>query len=434
MERFNFNKEQNKIKNFTENKSESVEDGGGIEKIKAIQNEEKEFLGGIKEYARNAFHFVHKNYKENFKKTLRAVALATILSIPIGEKAFAEREGFVRESTTVIAEIDKEIKRFEQLQQPQDAELFKTIIEQKQILKEKYNADIIEDNSEYTLEELQDFEKALEKVQNFAPKKFEKLKIILLKDHGSGFFEAGMKVFPNLTTQPNILEESKNKFRPNYKKDLFEFKQKILEIDETEKQKQNWGKWELLELKSLKSNRALNFLDKLMVLEDDCEYGTRAADQNNYDIILSCDKKNAEKFLEEKEGVAEIISWSQTKDFYKEMFIHEISHLITLNNHDEHKELADKFDKINKKIPKKQKNKIIVDLENNIERYSGFVSDYAATIPMNPDARRYKLHNTEDTAETLTYMINDYHYADDDPIVQEKIEAIKNFLNEKTND
>ena len=73
-------------------------------------------------------------------------------------------------------------------------------------------------------------------------------------------------------------------------------------------------------------------------------------------------------------------------------------------------------------------------LENNIERYSGFVSDYAATIPMNPDARRYKLHNTEDTAETLTYMINDYHYADDDPIVQKKIEAIKNFLNKKTND
>src|SRR3989338_6859284 len=110
MEKLNFNKEQNSVEDFTENKSESAEDGGGIEKIEKIediQNKEREFLDKIKEYARNAFHFTRKI--ENFKKTLRAVALATILSIPVGEKVFAEREEFAKESTVATEQRDQEI-------------------------------------------------------------------------------------------------------------------------------------------------------------------------------------------------------------------------------------------------------------------------------------------------------------------------------------
>ena len=73
MERFNFNKEQNSAEDFTKNKSGLVEDGSEMErkeKIEDIQNEEREFLGGIKEYARNAFHFIYSKYEKNFARIL----------------------------------------------------------------------------------------------------------------------------------------------------------------------------------------------------------------------------------------------------------------------------------------------------------------------------------------------------------------------------
>ena len=106
-----------------------------------------------------------------------------------------------------------------------------------------------------------------------------------------------------------------------------------------------------------------------------------------------------------------------------------------------YKELSDKFKEINKKIDG-HRITVFVENMNSIKRYPGFVSLYAGVggqgdlITHYPYEYKYKERNNvyEDTAETLTYMINDYHYADDDPIVQEKIKAIKDFLNEKTND
>ena len=136
------------------------------------------------------------------------------------------------------------------------------------------------------------------------------------------------------------------------------------------------------------------------------------------------------------------ISSIQEKDSYKNTYIHELSHLITLNNKSIYKELADKFKEINKKTDGHIMTVFIESMNVCIKRYPGFVSLHAGVggqgdiIPCYPYEYKYNERNNtyEDTAETLTYMIKDYHYADDDPIVQEKIKAIKDFLNEKTND
>src|SRR3989344_4739201 len=96
MEKLNFNKEQNSVEDFTENKSESAEDGGGKEIIK------------------------------------------------------------------------------------KDAEAQKSIEEQKELIKEKYDQEIFIGEG-FSLEELQNFKDALKEIKTFSPDKFNELKIILVK-------------------------------------------------------------------------------------------------------------------------------------------------------------------------------------------------------------------------------------------------------------
>ena len=405
MERFNFNKEQNSAKDFTKNKSGLVEDGGGIEKIekiKAIQNEEKEFLGRIKEYARNAFHSIYSKYEKNFKKTLRVATLVTILSIPVGEKAFAEREEFAKESTVATAQIDQETIK-------EDTEAQKSIAEQKELIKEKYDQEIFIGEG-FCIEELQDFEDALKKVKEFTPENFEKLKIILVKADTDLF---SMKAIPNFCEKLNTIKDIELKRDLDKKSDNIGFIKELLRLEEE-----------------------INAQDKTNI--------------DNYDLIICNHKKKIKKDLIKRDrfmdwytvrvsgGVASI----QEKDSYKNTYIHELSHLITLNDKSIYKELADKFKEINKKTDGHIMTVFIESMNVCIKRYPGFVSVFAGEggqggiIPRYPYEYKYNERNNtyEDTAETLTYMIKDYHYADDDPIVQEKIKAIKDFLNEKTND
>ena len=397
MEKLNFNKKQNSAEDFTENKSESAEDIGGIEKkekIEAIQ-EEREFLGGIKEYARNAFHSLRNLRKENFKKTLRAVALATILLIPVGEKAFAEREEKLsKEPTVATAQIDQEAIK-------EDAEIQKSITEQKELIKEKYGQEIFIGEG-FSLEELQDFEDALEKIKIFSPDKFSELKIILVKADNPLFY---MKSIPNFCEKFDIIKDIE------------------LKID-TDKKSKNIG-----------------FIIELLTLEKENKTQNKT-NIDDYDVII-CSNKKRIKDLIERRGTytASAVSGIQEKDAYKNIYIHELSHLITLNDESMYKELDDKFKEINKKIDG-HRITVFVESMNSIERYPGFVSIYAGVGGQGgmsldyPYEYKYNERNNtyEDVAETLAYMISDYHYADDDPIVQKKIEAIKDFLNEKTND
>ena len=406
MERFNFNKEQNSAEDFTKNKSRLVEDSSEMErkeKIEDIQNKEREFLGRIKEYARNAFHSIYREYEKNFKKTLRAVTLATILSIPIGEKAFAEREEKLsKESTVAMVQIDKEAIK-------EDVEMQKSIIEQKELIKEKYDQKIFIGEG-FSLEELQDFKDALEEIKTFSPDKFNELKIILVKADTDLF---SMKAILNFCEKFDTIKDIELKRDLDKKSDNIGFIKELLRLEEE-----------------------INAQDKTNI--------------DNYDLIICNHKKKIKKDLIKRDrfmdwytvrvsgGVASI----QEKDSYKNTYIHELSHLITLNDKSIYKELADKFKEINKKTDGHIMTVFIESMNVCIKRYPGFVSVFAGEggqggiIPRYPYEYKYNERNNtyEDTAETLTYMINDYHYADDDPIVQEKIEAIKNFLNEKTND
>ena len=397
MERFNFNKEQNSAEDFTKIKSGLVEDGSEMErkeKIEDIQNEEREFLGGIKEYARNAFHFIYSKYEKNFKKTLRAVTLATILLIPIGEKAFAEREEFAKESTVATAQIDQETIK-------EDTEAQKSIAEQKELIKEKYDQKIFIGEG-FSLEELQDFEDALKKVKEFTPENFEKLKIILVKADTDLF---SMKAIPNFCEKFDTIKDIELKIDPDKKSDNIDFIKELLRLE-----KEN------------------NAQDKTNI--------------DYYDVIICSHKKIIKDLMESDTYTASTVDGIQSKYMYKNTYIHELSHLITLNDKSVYKELADKFKEINKKIDGHIMTVFIESMNGYIKRYPGFVSAYAGEggqggmMLVYPYEYKYKERNNvyEDTAETLTYMINDYHYADDDPIVQEKIKAIKDFLNEKTND
>ena len=400
MERFNFNKEQNSVEDFTENKSESAEDGGGIEKkekIEDIQNEEREFLGKTKECARNAFHSIYREYEKHFKKTLRAVALATILLIPVGEKAFAEREEKLsKEPTVSMVQIDQEVIK-------EDTEAQKSITEQKELIKEKYDQEIFIGEG-FSLEELQDFENALEEVKTLFPDKLSELKIILVKADNHLFI---MRAMPNFCEKFDTIKDIELKIDTDKKSDSMGFIIELLRLEEEN-----------------------NAQDKTNI--------------DNHDVII-CSHKERMKALIESDtytNTAIGVSGIQGKDIYKNTYIHELSHLITLNDNSMYKELADKFKEINEKIDGYRIMTVFVESMNSIERYPGFVSVCAGgsqegVIPNYPIVYKYKyrMYNTcEDTAETLAYMINDYHYADDDPIVQEKIKAIKDFLNEKTND
>lgn len=135
------------------------------EKIETIQNEEKKFFRKVTESARYFFHIA---LKENFKKALRTIALATVLSVPVGEKVFEDRE-----NKEVVAGVmidfsgpeqvegrerearreDREYKEEEEerelyqefLEEQKYFESVSIIPEQKRLLKEKYeNVDIID--------------------------------------------------------------------------------------------------------------------------------------------------------------------------------------------------------------------------------------------------------------------------------------------------
>ena len=324
--------------------------------------------------------------------------MATILLIPVGEKAFAEREEKLsKEPTVSMVQIDQEVIK-------EDTEAQKSITEQKELIKEKYDQEIFIGEG-FSLEELQDFEDALKKVKEFAPKKFEKLKIILVKADNNLVFN--MKSMPNSCEKFDTIKDIELKIDPDKKSENIDFITELLTLEK----------------------------------ENDTQHKT---DTNDYDVIICSHKKRIKKDLIKSDtyrNTAFAVSLIQEKDIYKNTYIHELSHLITLNNNSMYKELADKFKEINKKIYG-YRITVFVESINSIKRYPGFVSVYAGVggqggvVPRYPYEYKYNERNNtyEDTAETLTYMIKDYHYADEDPIVQEKIKAIKNFLNEKTND
>ncbi|MBT4731096.1 hypothetical protein HOB87_03920 [Candidatus Woesearchaeota archaeon] len=373
----------------------SEEDVADIEKekdIEALQTEEKGFLGKIKESERDVFHF---SPRENFKKAMRTVALATVLLAPVGEKAFAERTESPKEQTVAMAQLDQESG---QLEKEDDLESLDPITEQREIIKAKYDAEIIGDNSEYTLEELQDFEDALEKVQEFAPEKYDELKIVLMK--------SGFSLFPRMIAFPNICDDlEKIEVVANMKKHV-----------------------------KVRFDGESKIFDEMINLRDDNENI-----KNNYDIIFGQDKKVSYKDKGEDEEMLSSDFATIPKDYYKNTYTHEIGHLITMNNDDNFSILSDKFSKINKKIPEiaeeifkidstELENKLL-DSKTKIVRILGFVSIYAGGNYNNGERKI-----PEDIAETFTYMVNDYHYADYDPIVQEKVKVLQEFLNEKSNE
>lgn len=452
MERFNeFNKKNTETAKTNEKDffcNESIKEKKETEDI---QNEEKKFFRKVTESAKYFFHIAPK---ENFKKVLRVVALATILSAPIGEKSFAEREVNAKESTVavVVEQEDKEegesYKKFLESQK-EYFESFSDIAEQKRLLKEKYkNVDIVDIpnvytfeeqkkmqekygldsnnfgatyGSEYSGEELKEFDEALEKVQKFAPKQFSELKIVLKKVENNLLFKmfAEPNLFKNLDNF--ILNTKINEDNMSLLISALPLQRRLAE-SEVEMQK----------IRPEIKNSDSNFC---------------------YDVIFSIDREamimltpgildeeNEEEKNKIETGYVPYTDGLKEKNIYKNASIHELCHLIALNNPNACKELVNKFDEINKKVDGSSMIthpiSSIVDL--NIIRYSGFVSTYAGAN--NTDAigsgHSDKYNNKiakidEDIAETMTYMINDHHYADDDTIVQEKIKVIREFLNKK---
>ena len=172
--------------------------------IESIQTEEKDFFGKIKESALDVFHFASK---ENFKKTMRAFALATALLIPVGEKAFAEREEkLVEEPTVTIAQMDKEAVKASEAQE--------SVAEQKELIKEKYNKEIIF-GGDYSIEELRELDDALRIVQNLASKKFDDLKLGFIRPEIKALKNAAMtlpNVVSGLDELNKIIDKSDNNF------------------------------------------------------------------------------------------------------------------------------------------------------------------------------------------------------------------------------
>lgn len=397
------------MEKFEAPKQLSPEEMAEIEKeknIEAIQTEEKSFLSKIKESARDAFHFAPK---ESFKKIMRTVVLATVLLAPVGEKAFAERAEVSKEQTVAMAQMNQES---DQLEQEDDSESLDPVTEQKELIKEKYNVDIIGDNSEYTPEELQDFEDALDKVQKFAPEKFGELKLVLVKANNPLF---DMKVCRNLCKELDTIENIKSN------NEGFDLLITLLELEKDNKDKIDKG----YDVVMIGSNKEELEKDR----EDDEEWKIK---------LLKIGKKKDFTYI----ATAGAISGIHQKDVYKNIFIHELSHLMTLNDFSLYEELSNKFKEINKKIGNSEIINHSIHSKSNLDRYQGFVSAYAGVGGQGglmfgyPDEYEYNESNTvsEDVAETVTYMINDYHYADDDPIVQEKIKVLEEFLNEKSND
>jgi len=370
-------------------RGETLGSNESLKEIESIQTEEKGFLSKVKESAQDVFHF---KPKEGFKKAMRTVALATVLLAPVGEKAFAERAEGPKEQTVTMAQLDQESS---QQEQEGDLESFDQITEQRELIKEKYGAEIIGDNSEYTPEELKDFEDALEKVQEFAPEKFEELKIVLMK--------SGFSLFPRMIAFTNICDDlEKIEVIANMKKNI-----------------------------KVRFDGEPKIFDEMINLRDDNENL-----EGNYDVIFGQDKKVSEKYgeLEDANKLC-----SSPEDEYRNTYVHEIGHLITMHNDKDFSELSNEFNKINEKISKIAKDifkstedeleNILFNSETKIKRTIGFVSMYAGESYSNG-----KRKIPEDVAETLTYMINGYNYADWDPIVQEKVKVLEDFLNEKSNE
>lgn len=382
MERFKEFNINNKDKKFSETEIEKKE-------IENVNFEEKKFFRKVKEYAKDIFHFATK---ENFEKALRIVALAAVLSAPVGEKAFAEREVNQEQTVVVAVEqqnlIDKKINEF------------KEIIKKIDSLKEEYGVEFVGRDSEFTLEELQDFDEALEKVQEFAPKQFSELKIVFAR----GVSFSGMQVFPNVSEKLDWIKDT------------------ILSYQGKDNDK---PLRKMLNLQALLYKFQYNAQDKI-----DTKYNTA------YDIILTSYGK-----IEKPNTIPKTVCGT-SKNIRKSIYIHELSHLITINNPSIFEELSEnlseEFKRINKKIKNSKLTIYSINSMDNIKRYSGFVSAYAGKGDnlFYSSEYEYKESNTvyEDVAETMTYMINDYHFADDDEFVQEKIKAIKEFLSKKSND
>lgn len=390
---------------------------------------------------------------------MRVVALATILSAPIGEKSFAEREVNAKESTVAVAveQEDKEeresYKKFLESQK-EYFESFSDIAEQKRLLKEKYKNVYIVDipnvytfeeqkkmqeeygldsnnfgaayESEYSDEELKEFDEALEKVQKFAPKQFSELKIVLKKVENNLLFKmfAESNLFKKLDN--SILNTKINE--DNLSSLIIALPlQRRLAKTEVEMQK----------IRPEIKNSDSNFYYDVIFSTD-----------REVMIMLTpgigiLDEENEEEKNKIETGHVPYTDGLKEENIYKNSSIHELCHLIALNNPNACKELVNKFDEINKKVDGNSMIthpiSSIVDL--SIIRYPGFVSAYAGANSTDTieSGRSDKYNNKnakthEDIAETMTYMINDHHYADDDTIVQEKIKVIKEFLNKKQNE
>lgn len=268
-----------------------------------------------------------------------------------------------------------------------------------------------------------EFDEALEEVQKFAPKQFSELKIVLKKVENNLLFKmfAESNLFKKLDN--SILNTKINEDNLSSLIIALPLQRRLAET-EVEMQK----------IRPEIKNSDSNFY---------------------YDVIFSTDREVMIKLtpgigmLKEKNKIeieTEHVPYRdglKEENIYKNSSIHELCHLIALNNPNTCKELVNKFDEISKKVDGSSMTihpiSSIVNL--NIARYPGFVSVYAGANSTDTieSGRSDKYNNKnarthEDIAETMTYMINDHHYADDDTVVQEKIKVIKEFLNKKQNE
>lgn len=397
MERFeNIKKGQNKAEALVNESNESME-SNGEKAIEAIQIEEKEFLGEVKESTRGVFHCASK---EKFQQAFRAIALATVLLIPVGEKTFAERSKNIKEPTVTMAQIGQESGRLGYKQEESSEKT--NVAEQKELLKEKYEQGIIL-GGDFSFEELKDLDGALETVCDFAPKKFNELKLIFLKHN----LKIAKEDFWALT---NVISDAK----------------------------------ELQEIRD-KSRNKIDYITKLG--QHSNIYATNPSKKNNYEMIFLPNKKDM-NYDETRESLKCFwrVSISNRESFinsYRDTIIHELGHIISKNDAVHYKKMEDEFTKLNNKAANGKT--ILEALEearhSELKRPSGCVSAYAATtwdverkISSGKGTEKAKYDNSESIAEVFSYMALGFNYADDDPIVQEKIEVLKNFLNKKSNE
>ena len=174
-------------------------------------------------------------------------------------------------------------------------------------------------------------------------------------------------------------------------------------------------------------------------------YKKDASKKYNHEIIITPNKKNLEAVIANKPefnlyfaSVAYSNNKSNEKS-YRDLIVHELCHSVAMNDADTYKDLLSKFDEINKNIVgNRTLREIKEDLHNpELKRPKGCVSSYLVSSRYIGEGKvlsefenKAKYENGECIAEVMTYIALNLDYANDDPVVQEKIKIVKDFLAE----